>query len=95
MPDSIGSSTPTAPNRRISKRPNEPVLQSRKESDHADTVNWEVSATTKMRGFKIRLANLLGGLPHPAGKFLFHRAIRGLGRCLRCGLFEWAMTVVT
>jgi hypothetical protein len=26
MPDSIGSNTPTAPNRRISERPNEPIL---------------------------------------------------------------------
>jgi hypothetical protein len=31
----IGSSAPTAPNRSISERPNETVLQSRKESDHA------------------------------------------------------------
>jgi hypothetical protein len=36
MPDSIGSTTPTAPRRRISERPNEPVLQSLgKKSDHA------------------------------------------------------------
>ena len=36
MPDSMGSKIPTAQHRRISERPNEPVLQSlRNNPDHA------------------------------------------------------------
>jgi hypothetical protein len=41
MPDSMGAKIPTARHRRMSERPNEPVLQSRKESDHALRCNLD------------------------------------------------------
>ncbi len=42
MPDSIGANTPTAPNRRMSERPGEPVLQSlEKKSDHRPRLESE------------------------------------------------------